>query len=95
MADAVNTYEAGNIIRLNGQFIDALTGAVYDPIEPKLVFKLPSGTSTEYPLAQLIKLSTGVYYKDILVTATGRYSYKFVSANAADAASKEQTFVVI
>lgn len=94
MADVINTYEAGNIIRMSGQFIDALTGVPYDPITPKLIVRLPDGTQTEYPAADLIHLATGSYYKDVLVTKAGRHVYKFVSANSSDAASKEQTFVV-
>jgi hypothetical protein len=95
MAGDVNTYEQGSLVRLRGEFTDALTGAAINPDQVKFRLRAPDGSVTEYahPSANVVQTSTGKYHVDWPADKAGRYTYRFFSTGNG-MASKDRVFVV-
>ena len=72
-----NTYDIGDTIRLTATF--TVSDAVTDPTTITLKVKDPVGTITSYTYAAgtVTKASTGVYTKDIALTLSGPYFYRW------------------
>lgn len=88
------TYNIGDLLRLRATFTD-ISGAVADPTTVTLKVKAPSGTVTTYTYPGTVsRLSTGIYYYDFPVTASGTHYYNWAGSGAYTAAD-EASFVVV
>lgn len=94
MAGDVNTYEQGNLVRLTGEFADAVTGAPVDPTTVTFRIRTPDNAVTEYTYpSTVIKNAQGSYYVDWPAVLPGRYTYRFFSTGIG-MASRDKVFVV-
>jgi hypothetical protein len=87
---AVNTYDKGDAVRLKGTF--TVSSVATDPTTVTLKVKDSDGTISTYTyaLAQITKLSTGIYYKDVTVSNDGLWYYRFEGTGACIAAGESQ-----
>jgi hypothetical protein len=87
-----NEYYIGQTVRITATF--KVGGVETDPTTVTLKVKSPSGVTTPYTysLAELERVSAGVYYKDVALSETGRWSYGWVGTGAV-AAAVEQTMI--
>lgn len=94
MAGDVNTYEQGNLLRLTGEFSDAVTGAPVDPATVMFRIRTPDGAVTEYTYPSNVTQSgSGSYYVDWPAVMPGRYTYRFFSTGSG-MASRDRVFIV-
>lgn len=79
----MQTYDKDDLITLTATWL--VNGSPTDPTTVTLTVLDPAGATTSYTYgaAQLIKDSTGVYHKDLNVTLTGHYRYKFIGTGTA------------
>jgi len=89
----VNTYDINDLIRLGATF--TVDNVNTDPTEVTLKVKDPTGTTTTYlySLAEVTKSATGVYHKDITLTDTGIYYYRFEGSGAVVSADENSLIV--
>lgn len=88
------TYNIGDLLRLKATFTD-IAGVEADPTAITLKVKAPSGTVTTYTYpGTVVRQSTGVYYYDFPVTASGTHFYNWAGTGAYTAAD-EASFVVV
>lgn len=73
---STNIYRIGGLARCKATFTSTAS-TNKDPTTVRLVVTTPSGTDTVYTTTQLTKQATGIYYKDVSVTAAGRWRYQF------------------
>ena len=71
-------YIVGDAVTLGATFTNS-AGTATDPTAVTLEVKDPSGTTTTYTysLAEITKVSTGVYSKAISLTASGWWYYEW------------------
>jgi hypothetical protein len=76
----VNSYDAGDLVRVSVVWTDADSAAV-DPDVVRFKFRPPNGTLTTYLYltdAELVKDSVGNYHVDVSVTnQPGTWNYRF------------------
>lgn len=90
----VSLYNIGDLLRLQVTFTD-INGSLADPTSITLKIKNPVGTVTTYTYpAQVLKSSTGVYYFDYAVVASGTHYFNWAGTGAYTAAD-EGSFTVI
>jgi hypothetical protein len=86
-----NAYELGDLVRCTGELATS-EGVDTDPSGDVIAqIKAPDGTETTYTYGtdgELVKLATGLYYVDVDVTAGGRWTYRFHSTGAGQAAGE-------
>jgi hypothetical protein len=77
-----NSYAKGDTIRMSGAF--TVSSVATDPTTVTLVIETPAGVETTYTyaLSQVTKASTGSYYKDIALTESGYYKYRWTGTGA-------------
>ena len=87
---AVNTYDKGDTIRLKAEF--KVSSVYTDPTAVTLKVKNAAGviSTYTYALAEITKLSTGIYYKDISINDDGIWFYKFEGTGTVAAASEHK-----
>lgn len=87
-------YNIGDVVRVRGTLTDASDVAV-DPSTVSVKVRPPTGSTLTYTyaLATVTKEETGIYYKDISVTESGKWYYQFVSTGTGQAMD-EGAFVV-
>ena len=85
-----NTYDVGDLVRVDSAFKDIL-GAAADPTTVTLKVLPPGGTvlTYTYALAEVTKSGTGAYYKDIPVTTAGTWYYRWLGTGAVVSAGEE------
>ena len=88
-----NTYDIGDVVRLTGTF--TVSGSATDPTTITLKVKPGGGTLLSYTYAagEITKSTTGVYYKDIPITAAGVWYYNWTSTGAVATAEEGFFFV--
>lgn len=88
------SYNIGDLIRIQGTFKD-ISGTVVDPTNITLKVKVPAGTvSTYYYPGTITRTSTGVYYFDFAITASGTHYYNWAGTGAYTVAD-ESSFEVV
>ena len=72
-----NSYAKGDTIRISGAF--TVSSVATDPTTVTLVIETPAGVETTYTYAaaQITKASTGNYYKDIVLSESGYWKYRW------------------
>lgn len=90
----VSLYNIGDLLRLQAVFKD-LDGNNADPSAVVLKIKVPAGTVTtvNYP-GTITRSSTGTYYYDYLVAASGVHYFNWAGSGAYTAAD-ESSFTVV
>lgn len=91
----MNSYRLGTDVKVTGIF-ENLSGAVYDPSTVTVKVQKPDGTETSYvylTAAEVIKVSTGVYYIWLAPTLTGKYVVRFKGTGTVRVAD-ESSFIV-
>jgi len=91
MTTPINKYDLGDSIRLRSVF--TIDGSIADPTDVTLEVKRPPGTVDNYATIDLVKQSTGIYYKDITLDDTGIWYYRFYGTGTVIAAD-EDSFIV-
>jgi hypothetical protein len=88
-------YEIDTSIRLNGEFINAITGVYIDPALVTLYTIDPTGliSIVNYPGA-VSKASQGHYFYQLTPIISGTWSYKWQASGTAVATSPDTTFTV-
>ena len=88
-----NTYDVGDSIRLNALF--TVTGVAVDPTIIELDVRDPSGITTFYDYAggNVSKETTGKYFRDIFVSSSGQWWYRYFGTGTVIAAD-EKYFIV-
>lgn len=73
--------DIGDVVRIRTSpvFANAL-GVATDPTTVTLTVREPNGTTTAYTYGagQLTKAGTGDYYRDVTITAAGRWAWEFI-----------------
>ena len=77
---------------MRGSFTST-AGTVANPGSVKLVITSPSGADTVKTTTQLTHPSTGVYYYDQTLTASGRWAYQFTSTGTVSASGGDYLVV--
>lgn len=80
----MNTYDVGDLIRLNAAFEDACGQAV-DPTTVEIRVKA-GGVTTTYTNA--MQDSPGKYHLDILLTLAGQTDYRWIGTGAVQTAAE-------
>ena len=83
MTYTVNKYDVGDKVKITGTF--KYEGVETDPSVVEAHYRLNSGdiVSLVYGVdAELVKVSTGVYYFTILTTGKGTYKYRMDDGEA-------------
>jgi len=90
---ATNTYDTGDVVRFSAEFTS--DGVLTDPTEVTLKIKQPNGTISTYTYgaAEITRVSTGNYYKDVEMTQTGQLWYRFSGTGAL--ISAEESYLII
>lgn len=86
---AINAYDKGDKIRIQGTFKD-IDGALVDPTTVTFTAKDPDGTISTLTT---VRSSVGVYYADLSLTKAGTYFYRSVGTAPAVAAEEGEIFV--
>lgn len=89
----INVYDVGDVVRVTITF--AVNGTATDPTTVTLSVKEPDGTVTSYSYAggTVQKSTTGVYYKDLTIDASGTWTYRWVGTGTAATAEENQFLV--
>jgi hypothetical protein len=84
-----NTYHKGNSIKTTATF--KVGGVLTDPTTVTLKVMDPTETVSTYTyaLAQVTKLSTGVYYKDVASSTVGIWRTEWVGTGACVAVEED------
>jgi hypothetical protein len=86
-----STYDQGDLVRETGTFKTASSAAA-DPTKVYLDVQKPSGGLVYSTYAAgttaITRTGTGVYYKDILTTASGLYEYRWHSTGTVHTAEE-------
>ncbi len=84
-------YYVGETVELSAAFRDRL-GALADPTSITLRIKSPAGVTSAktYAAGDITKDSTGRYHYDLLLTASGRWEFRFEAAGAVAAIGEEE-----
>ena len=88
----MNTYDIGDTPRLTATWTDINDLAV-DPSAVTFTWKTPGASVTTYTYgvdAQLVKSSTGIYYVDLALNASGKWSYRFAGTGPGAASAENQ-----
>ncbi len=82
------TYDVGDVARLTATFTQAAVAT--DPGTVALTLVTPAGVSTTYTYgaAELVKASTGIYYRDVAIAEAGRYRWRWLSTGTGAAAAE-------
>jgi hypothetical protein len=90
---AIKTYDKGDTVRLEADFTSGGTPA--DPTDVTLQVKQPNGTidSYTYLAAEITRVTTGSYYRDVEMTQTGQLYYHFAGSGALVTA--EETYLIV
>lgn len=88
------SYNIGDQIRIQATFKD-ISGTVVDPTTVTLKVKVPAGTvsTVTYP-GTITRSSTGVYFYDFPITASGTHYYNW-SGTGAYVVADESSFEVV
>ena len=92
---AQNIHDLGDLVRVEAEFRNALTGAALDPTAVFLSVREPDGTVTTYTYggAEITQDSTGIYHALIDVDQAGVWRYRWWSTGSGQAA-EEKVFKV-
>jgi len=84
-----NTYDIGDGVRVSIAF--TVDDVATDPTTVTLKIKDPTPTTTTYTyaLATVTKGSTGNYYKDITIDASGTWYYRWTGTGTVVAATED------
>ena len=89
MATDVQTFDIGDVVRLEASFKNAANVAT-TPTTTVLTLKMPDGTlSTPAITAN----GTGVYYYDVLFSASGAWTYRWVATGTVQTAEEGRVYV--
>jgi len=80
-------YNVNQGIRFVGEF--SKSGAPTDPTSVTLKVRCPFGVCSDYTDAELTKDSTGVYHKDMTLTAAGRWWWHWQGIGAVIATDED------
>jgi uncharacterized protein YfaS (alpha-2-macroglobulin family) len=88
-------YDVGDEARLSVAFTNAAAGTAVDPSAVALRVRAPDGTVTTYTyaLAEVTRDSAGAYHRDIALTASGTWHWRW-DGTGTNAASVEGGFQV-
>jgi hypothetical protein len=78
-------YDIGDSLRITVTFT-GLDGAVADPTTVVLRLRAPDGTTT---MPSVTKTSTGVYFADLTLTASGEWKYRWIGTGGDCTAADE------
>ena len=80
----MNSYHVGDKVRCTGTF-ETAAGVDTDPAAVFFTVETPSGTQTTYTYAgaTVTKDSTGVFYRDLALTASGQYIARWTGTGSA------------
>lgn len=95
MPTPFNIYDIGNAVRCSVTF-RTISNIIADPNSVFFHLMTPSGTTHLYTYganSELQKLTTGVYYVDVLAQQQGAYYYRFEGSGTIQSA-EESYFVV-
>lgn len=88
-----NAYEQGETVRITGTF--SVSGVNTDPTTVTLKVQNPAGTETSYTYAasEVTKSATGVYYKDVTLSTSGVWYYRWIGTGTVVSADEDYLFV--
>lgn len=95
--NAPETHPVGDTVVLKATIRRNSDNALADPTNVIVTVTDPDGTETQYTYAaaQVVKVSTGIYTYDLLVSSAGFWSYKFTTTGAVVTASEKIQFEVV
>ena len=88
-----NTYEIGDKVRIKATF--TVSGVKTDPTTITLRVKSPSNVISiyTYALFEITKSATGMYHKDISITESGEWFYRWEGTGAVETA--DEAYLVV
>lgn len=98
MAASGDLYDVGDTVRLSGVFkagtyavasgVPAFTYALANPTTISLTVETPTGVQTTYTYAaaEITRQETGVFYRDVALSAAGEWRVKWLGTGAVAAA---------
>lgn len=87
-------YDVGDVVRTTATF--KVGGVLTDPTVLSFKFKTPAGVTTTKVYGidiEVVKDSVGVYHYDVSLSASGVWSYRWVSTGTAAGASERKMLV--
>lgn len=91
----MTSYDVGDIARVTCTFTNE-SGVNTDPTTVTLEVKTPTGVITSYTWAggTVTRSAAGVFYKDISITMSGEWFYRFEGTGAVESASEANFYVL-
>lgn len=89
------TYDKGDTVRLQAEFVSGTSGAYSDPTEVTVKHKDPSANTTilTFSGGEVIKVSTGIYTVDLAIDEVGTWYWR-AEGTVSPAAAAERSFEV-
>tara|TARA_Y100000310_G_scaffold345020_1_gene461228 strand:- start:5756 stop:6046 length:291 start_codon:yes stop_codon:yes gene_type:complete len=89
------TYDKGDVVRLQAEFVDGTTGEYSDPSEVTIKHKDPSANTATLTLSggEVTKSSTGIYTVDLTLDEVGTW-YWHAEGTVSPAAAGERSLEV-
>jgi hypothetical protein len=90
---SANTYDLGDLVRVEASFSDALLGGAIDPDVVKLSVKAPGAETVTYTYdddATIVRDELGEFYAHIDANATGTWFYRWWSTGDGQAAIEKR-----
>jgi hypothetical protein len=89
------TYDIGDVVRVTCTFTNG-AGANTDPTTVTLKVKTPALVTTSYTWAggTVTRSAAGIFYKDISLTMSGEWFYRFEGTGAVESADESNLIVV-
>lgn len=87
-----NTYDIGDLARLDGAFTDADTGLNVDPTAIVLTVRPPAGAALQtytYGSSAMVRDAAGLYHYDLNLPTAGVWHYRFTGTGTAVAAGEK------
>lgn len=88
-----NTYEIGDKVRIKATF--TVSGVKTDPTTITLKVKDPAGIVTSYTYVggTVTKSATGMYFRDVSITQSGEWFYRWEGTGAVETA--DEAYLVV
>jgi hypothetical protein len=88
------TYDIGDVVRVTCTFTNG-AGANTDPTTVTLKVKTPAQVTTPYTwaLGTVTRSAVGIFYKDISLTMSGEWFYRFEGTGAVESAEEANILV--
>ena len=89
------TYDKGSTVKIYTSSVFSVSGVATDPTTVTLLVEDPNGTETTYTyaLGQITKAATGSYYKEVQMSTSGTWHYRWVGTGTCAAVDEGYLYI--